>query len=37
MKKFSFGRIINFSTIGVPIKLEGEAIYASSKSAVNTL
>ena len=37
MKKFSFGRIINFSTIAVPIKLEGEAIYASSKSAVNTL
>jgi 3-oxoacyl-[acyl-carrier protein] reductase len=37
MKKFFFGRIINFSTIAVPIKLEGEAIYASSKSAVNTL
>ena len=37
MKKFLFGRIINFSTIAVPIKLEGEAIYASSKGAVNTL
>jgi 3-oxoacyl-[acyl-carrier protein] reductase len=37
MKKKDFGRIINFGTIAVPIKLEGEAIYASSKGAVNTL
>ena len=34
MKKNRFGRIINFSTIAVPMNLEGEAIYASSKSAV---
>jgi 3-oxoacyl-[acyl-carrier protein] reductase len=37
MKKNNFGRIINFSTIAVPLKLEGESIYAASKSAVTTL
>lgn len=37
MKKKGFGRIINFGTIAVPLKLEGEAIYTASKSAVNTL
>lgn len=31
------GRIINFTTVAVPLKLEGEAIYASSKAAVETL
>jgi 3-oxoacyl-[acyl-carrier protein] reductase len=31
------GRIINFSTVAVPLNLEGEAIYASSKSAVVSL
>lgn len=30
-------RIVNFSTIAVPLNLEGEAIYAASKSAVETL
>ena len=34
MKKNNFGRIINFSTVAVPLNLEGEAIYASSKSAI---
>lgn len=34
MQKNKFGRIINFSTVAVPLNLEGEAIYASSKSAV---
>ena len=34
MKKNNFGRIINFSTVAVPLNLEGEAIYAASKSAV---
>ena len=34
MKKNNFGRIINFSTIAVPLNLEGEAIYAASKSAI---
>lgn len=37
MKKSSYGRIINFSTVAVPLSLEGEAIYASSKSAVEQL
>lgn len=30
-------RIINFATIAVPLRLEGEAIYASSKSAIASL
>lgn len=34
MQKNKFGRIINFSTVAVPLNLEGEAIYASSKSAI---
>ena len=33
MKKKS-GRIINFTTVAVPFHLEGESIYAASKSAV---
>jgi 3-oxoacyl-[acyl-carrier protein] reductase len=37
MMKKNFGRIINFSTVAVPLKLEGEALYAASKSAVVTL
>jgi 3-oxoacyl-[acyl-carrier protein] reductase len=37
MKNKKFGRIINFSTVAVRLKLEGEAIYAASKAAVNTL
>lgn len=31
------GRIVNFSTVAVPLALEGEAIYAASKAAVETL
>ncbi len=31
------GRIVNFTTVATPLKLEGEAIYASSKAAVITL
>jgi 3-oxoacyl-[acyl-carrier protein] reductase len=31
------GRIVNFSTVAVPLRLEGEAIYAASKSAVESL
>ena len=30
------GRIVNFTTVAVPLRLEGEAIYAASKSAVET-
>ena len=34
MKKKKSGRIVNFSTVACPLNLEGEAIYAASKSAV---
>jgi len=34
MRRSSAGRIVNISTIAVPLRLEGEAIYAASKSAV---
>jgi 3-oxoacyl-[acyl-carrier protein] reductase len=30
------GRIVNFTTVAVPFRLEGEAVYAASKSAVET-
>lgn len=36
MKKNNFGRVVNFTTVAVPLKLEGEAIYAASKAAVNS-
>jgi 3-oxoacyl-[acyl-carrier protein] reductase len=36
MKKRRFGRIVNFSSVAVPLHLEGEAVYAASKSAVVT-
>lgn len=37
MQKHGYGRIVNFSTVAVPLKLDGEAAYASSKAAVLTL
>ena len=37
MSKKKEGRIINFSTVAVPLNLEGEAVYAASKSAVVSL
>lgn len=37
MKKNKFGRIINFSTVATPLKLEGESIYAASKAAILSL
>ena len=37
MRKNQRGRIINFATVATPFKLEGEAIYAASKSAVISL
>jgi len=37
MQKAKKGRIVNFTTVAVPLNLEGEALYASSKSAVETL
>jgi 3-oxoacyl-[acyl-carrier protein] reductase len=36
MQRRRYGRIVNISTIAVPLRLEGEAIYAASKSAVVT-
>ena len=37
MKKHRCGRIVNFSTVAVPLKLEGEAAYVASKKAVEGL
>ncbi len=37
MKRQHWGRIVNFTTIAKPLKLEGEAIYAASKAAVESL
>jgi 3-oxoacyl-[acyl-carrier protein] reductase len=37
MLRNKFGRIVNFATVATPLKLEGEAIYASSKAAVISL
>ena len=36
MMKSRYGRIVNLTTVAVPMALEGEAIYAASKSAVET-
>jgi len=37
MRKREWGRIVNFSTVAVPLRLEGEAAYAASKAAVVSL
>jgi len=37
MKKNRYGRIVNFTTVAVALKLEGEAAYVASKSAVQAL
>lgn len=37
MMKNKNGRIVNFSSVATPLRLEGEAIYASSKAAVVSL
>jgi 3-oxoacyl-[acyl-carrier protein] reductase len=37
MRKSAGGRIVNFSTVAVPLALEGEAAYAASKAAVVSL
>ena len=37
MKSRGFGRIVNLTTVAVPLKLEGEAIYVASKAAVLSL
>lgn len=37
MQKRRYGRIVNFTTVAVPLKLAGEAVYASSKAAITSL
>lgn len=37
MRPSKYGRIINFTTVAVPLRLDGEALYAASKSAVELL
>ncbi len=37
MQQKRCGRIVNFTTVATPLKLEGEAIYAASKAAVISL
>ena len=37
MKRQGRGRIVNFSTVAVPLNLAGEAIYVASKAAVMSL
>lgn len=37
MQTARYGRIVNFSSVAVPLRLEGEATYAASKAAVGTL
>ena len=32
-----YGRIVNFATVATPLNLEGEAVYAASKAAVESL
>jgi 3-oxoacyl-[acyl-carrier protein] reductase len=36
LRKSPVARIVNFTTIAVPLRLEGEAIYAASKAAVES-
>jgi len=37
LKKSDTPRIVNFSTVAVPLRLSGESLYAASKSAVETM
>jgi 3-oxoacyl-[acyl-carrier protein] reductase len=37
MRASKMGRIVNFGTVAVPLRLEGEAIYAASKAAIVSL
>jgi len=37
MSKNKSGRIVNFTTVATPLRLEGEAIYAASKAAIVNL
>ena len=37
MRKRKCGRMVNFATVATPLRLEGEALYAASKAAVENL
>jgi 3-oxoacyl-[acyl-carrier protein] reductase len=37
MQRNRFGRIVNFATVATPLNLEGEAVYAATKAAVESL
>ena len=37
MQRRKWGRIVNLTTVAVPMRLEGEALYAASKGAVEVL
>lgn len=37
MKSGRYGRIVNLTTVAVPLKLEGESIYVASKAAILSL
>jgi len=37
MMRSGGGRIVNFTTVATPLRLEGEALYAASKAAVESL
>jgi 3-oxoacyl-[acyl-carrier protein] reductase len=37
MRRERYGRIVNFSSVAVPMSLAGEAVYAASKGAIETL
>ncbi len=37
LRKSTAGRIVNLTSIAVPLRLEGEAVYASAKAAVEML
>jgi 3-oxoacyl-[acyl-carrier protein] reductase len=36
MRKNKYGRIVNIGSVAVPMRIEGEALYAASKSAIVT-
>jgi 3-oxoacyl-[acyl-carrier protein] reductase len=37
MMKYGGGKIVNFTTVAVPLNLEGEMVYASSKAAIEKM
>jgi 3-oxoacyl-[acyl-carrier protein] reductase len=37
MMPAGWGRIVNFTTVAVPLQLEGESVYAASKAAVESM